>query len=453
MEAGKLQTALKNNGVIGLFLTYKLVMDCFYIYCIAGMHQGTPGWWNGPYDMLFSWGTYGSAWLVFAILLVLFQPTLRRPLDEWRFSDCILFLLLLMSVIPGLAMCGAGTFPTEYMGLFYFYWGLFFFLARTFSGLKFNIPFVSVGLSPSAKEKLLFLVGAIVVASVIFAFFSFQGGRFFFAGLLSKELYMARAQFGTVALPVWLVYILANAIVVLLFLSLFFLAKRQYSLVALILVVGYMKFSCGAHKIDLFVFLVGLVVHVGRRFITPKRMIVLSIVVSVVGAILAVRWNIFYVMSFLVRELFDTNLLGYCYYDFFQNHTPFFYSIMEGDMIDRRVVPSMIGEQYMGSVANNANNGLLGDAFLMLGRGGVALSPVCWLAYLFILDKCGNDCAWWIKLVISVYWVMIMQNGAFITSLLSYGGLMMLVLSYLCGSKKERDGDRCSAVNNNEVLR
>lgn len=112
----------------------------------------------------------------------------------------------------------------------------------------------------------------------------------------------------------------------------------------------------------------------------------------------------------------------------------------------------MIGEQYMGDSACYANNGLLGDAFLMLGWSGVVLSPVCWVAYLFILDKCGSDCAWWVKLGMSVYWVVVMQNGAFITSWFSYGGLMMLVLSYLCGSKKEKNGERCSAVNNNEVL-
>lgn len=451
MGDGELQTVPENRGMIGLFLAYKLTMDFLYVYCIWGIHQKAD-WWAGPYSMHFSLGVYVSAWLIFAILLALFQPTLRRPLNEWRFSDFILFLLLLMSVVPGLAMCGAGAFPSEYMGLFYFYWGLFFFLARTFSDMKFNIPFVGRGLSSVAKEKLLFLVGAIVVASMIFVFFSLQGGRFFFAGLLSKELYAYRAQFGTASLPVWLVYILANALAVLLFLLLFFLGKRRYSLVALVLIVGYMKFSCGAHKIDLFALLVGLVVYAGRRYITAKKMIVLSIVISIVGAMLVLGWNYFYMMSFLVRELFDTNLMGYCYYDFFQNHSPFLYSIIEGEMIDRRAVPFMIGEQYVGSSANNANNGLLGDAFLMLGRGGVVLSPICWLAYLFILDKCGSDCAWWIKLGTSVYWVMIMQNGAFITSLLSYGGLMMLALSYLCGPKTEKTGDGRSSETNIEVL-
>ena len=434
-----MQTASENRGMIGLFLTYKLTMDFLYIYCIWGMHQKA-GWWAGPYNMHFSLGVYVSAWLIFTILLALFQPTLQRPLDEWRFSDCILFLLLLMSVTPGLAMCGAGAFPTEYMGLFYFYWGLFFFLARTFLGMKYNIPLIGRGLSPATKEKVIFLVGAIVVASVIFAFFSFQGGRFFFAGLLSKELYAYRSQFDTALLPVWLVYILANALLVLLFLLLFCLGKRRYSLVVFVLIAGYMKFSCGAHKIDLFSLLVGLVVYAGRKYITAKRMIVLFIMVSIVGAALVLRWNYFYMMMFLVRESFIPNLLGYCYYDFFQNHPPFLYSIMDGSMIDRRVLPSIIGEQYMGDAASYANNGLLGDAFLMLGRGGVVLNPVCWLAYLFFLDKCGNGCAWWIKLGISVYWVVVMQNGLFITSWLSYGGLMMLILSYLCGSKKGKTG-------------
>lgn len=446
-----MQTASKDRGPIGLFLAYKLTMDFLYIYCIWGIHQNA-GWWNGPYNMNFSLGVYVSAWLIFAILLALFQPTLRRPLDEWRFSDFILFLLLLMSVVPGLAMCGAGAFPLEYMGLFYLYWGLFFFLARIFSDMKFNIPVIGRGLSPSAKEKILFLVGAIVVASIIFAFFSFQGGRFFFAGLLSKELYAYRAQFGTALLPVWLVYVLANALVVLLFLMLFCIGKRRYSLVALVLITGYMKFSCGANKIDLFSLLVGLVVYAGREYITAKRIIVLSIMVSIIGAALVLEWNYFYVMSLLVRELFDTNLLGYCYYDFFQTHSPFLYSIMDGSIIDRRAIPSMIGAQYMGDSACYANNGLLGDAFLMLGRGGVVLHPVCWVAYLFLLDKCSNGCAWWIKLGTSVYWVAVMQNGAFITSWLSHGGLMMLVLSYLCGSKKEKNMDRGSTVDNIEVL-
>lgn len=451
MGDGELQRASENRGIIGLFLTYKLTMDFLYIYCIWGMHQKA-GWWAGPYNMHFSLGVYGLAWLVLLTLLALFQPTLQRPVDEWRFSDCILFLLLLMSVVPGLAMCGAGAFPAEYMGLVYFYWGWFFFLAKTFLHRKFNLPIISGELSPSVKEKIIFLVGAIVVASVIFVFFSFQGGHFFFSGLLSRTLYVYRAQFGALSLPMWLVYILANTIVILLFLLLFFLEKRWYSLVALVLITGYMKFSCGANKIDFFALLVGLVVYAGRRYITAKRIIVLFIVISIAGAALVLGWHSSYVMSFLVRESFIPNLLGYCYYDFFQNHPPFLYSIMEGTMIDRQAVPFLIGEQYVGGSSNNANNGLLGDAFLMLGRGGVVLSPVCWLAYLFFLDKCGNGCAWWIKLGMSVYWVVVMQNGAFITSWFSYGGLMLLVLSYLCGSKKEKTGNRCSVANNIEVL-
>ena len=428
-----MRKALLYNGWAGILAAYKLSMDIMYYWCIYCFSRFY-GWWGPFYRIDVTLAGYVSGWIACAAVGFLFRTTLQKPLAEYRFSEYVLLVLLLLSVIPGTAMCGMGAFPWEYRLLFYLYWLLFFLLGRVLSVVKLRDPIDGVRLSPRGAKGLLFAVGTVVAVSIVFIFFYYGGGRFFVAGLQSPEVYVQRLNFGKVALMFPLNYIKANAGVVCLFLLLFFLGNRRYGWAGIVLFIWYMEFSCSPNKIELFSMLIGAFIYAARNYLTINRMLCIAVGISFVGMGTLDLWRNVYVMSFLSRTLFETNWLSYCYYDFFQNHAPMLYRFFEGSVLDRGKIPFLIGAQYLDDPATHANNGLLGDAFLMAGVYGVILGPILWQIYLYIVDKVSNRLEWWVKLAVSMFWVATIQNGSFATSMLSHGGMAIIMLAYLCGS-------------------
>ena len=435
MEARKLRKALLYNGWAGILAAYKLAMEIMYFWYICG-HSQLHGRWGTFYKVDVTLAGYVSSWIACAAIGFLFRTTLQKPLAEYRFSEFVLLVLLLLSVIPGTAMCGIGAFPWEYRLLFYFYWLLFFLLGRVLSVGKLRDPVDGGRLSPRGAKGLLFAVGAVVAVSIVFIFFYYGGGRFFVAGLQSPEVYVQRLNFSKVALMFPLNYIMANAGVVCLFLLLFFLGKRRYGWAGIVLLIWYMEFSCSPNKIELFSILIGAFIYAVRNYLTINRMLCVAVGIALAGMGSLDFGKSVYVMSFLCRTLFETNWLSYCYYDFFQNHAPMLYRFFEVSVLDRGKIPFLIGAQYLDNPATHANNGLLGDACLMLGVYGVLLGPVLWHTYLYIVDRASLKLEWWIRLAVSVSWAVTMQNSSLATSMLSHGGVAIIILAYLCGSAK-----------------
>lgn len=435
MGARKLRKALLHNGWAGILAAYKLAMESMYLWYIYGFSQ-LHGWWGTFYRIDVTLSGYVLGWIAFVAIVFLFRTTLQKPLEEYRFSEFVLLVLLLLSVIPGMAMCSIGAFPWEYRFLFCWYWLLFFLLGRVLSVVKLRDSVDGGRLSPRGATGLLFAVGTVVAVSIVFIFFYYGGGRFFVAGLQSPEVYVQRLNFSKVALMFPLNYIKANAGVVCLFLLLFFLGNRRYGWVGIVLFIWYMEFSCSPNKIELFSILIGAFIYAVRNYLTINRMLCIAVGFVLAGMGLFDFGKSLYVMSFLCRTLFETNWLSYCYYDFFQNHAPMLYRFFEVPVLDRGKIPFLIGAQYLDNPGTHANNGLLGDAFLMAGVYGVILGPILWQIYLYIVDKASNRLEWWVKLAVSIFWVSTMQNGSFATSMLSHGGVAIIILAYLCGSAR-----------------
>lgn len=435
MEARKLRKALLYNGWAGILAAYKLALEVMYVCYIYRFSQ-LYGWWGTFYEVDVTLAGYVSSWIACAVIGFLFRTTLQKPLAEYRFSEYVLLVLLLLSVIPGTAMCGMGAFPWEYRLLFYLYWLLFFLLGRVLSVVKLREPINGGRLSPRGAKGLLFAVGTVVAVSIVFIFFYYGGGRFFVAGLQSPEVYVQRLNFSKVALMFPLNYIKANTGVVCLFLLLFFLGNRRYGWAGIVLLIWYMEFSCSPNKIELFSMLIGAFIYAVRNYLTINRMLCIAVGITFVGMGALDLWRNVYVMSFLSRTLFETNWLSYCYYDFFQNHAPLVKGFLGIPVFSRGEIPFMIGAQYLRDPATHANNGLLGDAFQMVGVYGVILGPFLWQTYLYVVDRVGNQLEWWIKFAVSIILVSTMQNGSFATSMLSHGGVAIIILAYLCGSAK-----------------
>lgn len=414
-----------------VLLAYKLIMDVLYIKYISQLYR----YLYLTVDL--NIGDAVIAWFVYVVILVLFRPVLQKPFMHWRFSEFVFLMLLLLSVVPGLSMVGAGAFPSDYTCWFLLYWVSFFFFARLLGGMNIRPLQIQGQLSRRARLVVLYVIGVTTVMAVSFTFFYHSGGTFFFSGLLTQDLYDNREAWGHVDMPGILRYVLANATVILLFLVMWFCGKKRYLWAGVLVFVLYMHFSCGANKIVLLSSVVGVFVYAFRNSFTVKRWILLLSGTTAFGMML---WNLFgnlIILALLYRISFETNYLSFCYWDYFETHPSVIHGFWDGLAVNREGIPSLIGGLYRRSFTNYANNGLIGAAFMMAGHCGALLSPILWNIYLYCLDEMERRLPWWTKLSLGTYWAFIMMNASMFTTILSTGGLALLVLGYLSGDPEK----------------
>lgn len=429
MGDGGLQKVQTYKVSVALLVLYKLVMDFFYIRYISKIWEGATWCFiNNNFESTI------VSWIVYTAILMLVLPVLKKPFSQYRFSEFVLFSLLLFSVVPGLSICGAGTFSKRYIGFFYMYWIVLFLLTRFSCFGNENESFrMSFYLDSHKKRGVFRIICAICALCVLFVFLYFGGGTFFASSLLSSDVYTAREEWGTIILsmPVFLRYILANVSIVFCFLLLHFLGKKQYMLAGAVCLLQYMNFSCGAHKISLFMMVICIGVYILRGIMDARWAIdtVIGIICLIIGAYeIGGYWGF---MGMGDRMLFLPNMLGWCYYDYFQKNLPMIYGLLGYETVGKGAVPTLIGSEYGEAVGTYANTGLFGDAVMMFGGCGVILSPVLWSLYLFVLDRVSKNVNYIIKMGMGVCWAVIMLNCPLTTSMLSHGGVMLLVLSYL----------------------
>lgn len=427
----KLRKIDSGESLTIVLLVYKLIMDILYIKYISPLYR----YLYLTVDLNIRDAII--AWFVYAVILLLFRPVLQKPFMHWRFSEFVFLMLLLLSVVPGLSMVGAGAFPSDYTRWFLLYWGAFFFLARFLGAMIIRLPQIQGRLSRRVRFVASYWIGVITVMAVSFAFFYHSGGTFFFSGLLTQDLYDVRATWGEVDMPSFLRYVLSNATAILLFLVMWFCGKKRYLWAGVLLFVLYMHFSCGANKIVLLSAVAGIFVYIFRNWFSVKRWILLFSGTTALGMML---WNLFgsiFVLALLHRISFETNYLSFCYWDYFETHPSVMHSFWGGLTVNREEIPSLIGGLYRRSFTNYANNGLLGAAFMMAGHCGAVLSPILWNIYLYCLDEMERRLPWWTKLGLGIYWAVVMMNASMFTTILSTGGLALLALGYLFGEQEK----------------
>jgi len=441
-----LRKAITGGTVIGLLLLYRVVAEVLYIRYIHGLRI-----WSHVYVANQNWEDYLIAWLMCILILLIFKPVLQKPLQEYKFSEYVILLLLLFSVFPGMAMCGVGVFSEDYTKCFYLYWILFFVLARAASTINLQGGALMGRFTTEAKIKLLACIFFIFMASVIIVFCNYGGG-FFFSFLQSQELYSIRLKFREISMPIFLGYIKANAAVVFLFFLMFFLKKKRYFGAGIVLLLQWMQFSCGAQKIHAVSTLICLLVYGMRHFLTVKKIIGISIGGLVVSMGIWDIWNQVSLLDYIRRVIIETNLLCYYYYEYFQVEVPMLFRLFEVSAVDRANIPFAIGSTYFGDYTNHANSGLFGDAYMMFGGCGLIFGPVFCNLYLYFMDKASRHIDWWIKLGLSVFWSVTIIDSSLMTNMLSHGGILLIILSCLyVGDGAEAYLKRCSTKKAAEV--
>ena len=396
---------------------YKVLLEVSYFFVISPIWGYEKLEWN-----LNSIKLAESYFLLFVIFLIM-------PKSSKKISDVLVWLLILFSYIPMLSLFALRDEARIFMYAVTGFWLVVFFLLQ--------MSWVSL---PSFKQAAilrfsLFAFLSIIVFLMIYRYLGFS----FHIDI--RKVYEIRSQFSETAIPLagylfrWLAYIV-NPI----FFA-FFLMKRKWIFVLIIVYLELLLFSHTGNKTFLFAlpFVLVLIWVITRKNSLAYMAIVLS------GCIVAgmisywVIGDIWVSSLFTRRGLFVPAQLSFFYYDFFSKNEcvylshSIFSSFSEYPYL--LVPPNLIADIYAGKPDRSANTGIVGDAYMNFGYAGLFLWAVLFAIIVKLLDTftVRKD----IRITIGAIAMPLISltNSALLTNLLTHGLFLSLLILYLLPEK------------------
>lgn len=415
---------IKKQDLYNFFfiVLYKIALDLFYYFFIL------PVWGYAGFELNFNILKFVES---FFLLIVIF---LLIPKSKERLSNIMVWLLVLLSYVPMLTIFAFMDQPRIYMYAVTGFWMLVF--------LLLNLPTISVTPFKRPQSKIM-RYGIFIILSglVFFLIYKYLGVFFNFD---FAKVYDIRAEYGArgVALAGYLFHWSAYIVNPIFFAI--FLVKRNWFLVGVVIFLQVLLFSVTGMKAFLFAlpFVLVLIWIISRK--NPLFWMAFGLTALILVGLLS-YWLIDYsdISSLVVRRvLFVPAQLSFFYYDFFSQHDHTFLSQHRifGDFLDYpyHLPPAnLIGEVYYDSSKTSANNGLYADAYMSFGFIGF----VFWAILLTIILKLIDSFSQHKQKIIAVAAIArpagFLINSAFLTSLLTHGLLLSLIILYLLPKEKK----------------
>jgi len=403
-----------------LFLMYFVLM--FYYQTFTCEEYSYLGFENNPDIIRF----------IFSFILFIFFIGLSFIVyRNGEFYYTIYTLILLLFFIPASIVFTGLRLPYN---LFILYIILQFTLFLS-SFIKFKLTITRI--NEFQEKRLLFLI--LIIFGLPF-YLNIPNYDINFNVLLFKDIYETRYSFSSNSTPLvnysyfWLIKILAPVTFI------YGLIKKKYlySLIAF-LILTFIYLVSG-HKSVYFALLLLLIFYKLKDTIAEKNTLLLFTILF--SAILLVPLLDFLIASntfkFMMYErvFFDQALLTSYYYDFF-HYRPIYFS--ESMFFDKIInypydMPSqnLIALEYFHSKFQNANTGLIGDAFMNLGTWGVIIISSLFSLIISYFNSLEIDERYF---GLFVMYVFDFQNSSFLSILFS-GGLFFLMIFALTLMKK-----------------
>ncbi len=212
------------------------------------------------------------------------------------------------------------------------------------------------------------------------------------------------------------------------------LNNKKYFLFLIIqicLLVFYLLF---AHKTFFFIIFFALGIYIVCYYKKLYEALYLVIpAVSVVGVGIYVAIGNIMPLSYLVRRVFILPAqLKFIYYEFFSQNPKYYFSDGQigrlfGIKSDYKTdIPKTIGI-YMKSGAS-ANTGYLGEGYAQAGFWGMILFSITIVIFLKIMEMCSHRAQNIVTISAASYWLYNLNDSALLTSLLTGGGIFLLLL-------------------------
>jgi len=365
------------------------------------------------------------SWVVF----LGFMPYVVRLFRGTNFSDGVMILLVLFSLIPQTTVfCYRSDYPAPFVFLITVYWALLCMLHFWSRPIVFRVR------PTELKAAIPYVILAILIPTVI-AFSLVNTGLRLHWNLI--DVYGIRAEAREFVAPFPINYVLSFADNALGFFAVLMLVKRRFLMLGVVLFAIFVNFSITGTKQIVFIVLCGLL---GSVFIKNPgfsyRVLVAALGLAIACHIETALMGTFMLTGlFPYRVLFIPAELHHSYFSFFQANELDLYrqSILKFlfDSPYATNIQFLLGEYSIGDVSARANNGLFSDAYMNIGAVGALLYPLFVVVLLRLFDGAVSRLDGRMWFVLAIYMSFVLLGMTLSTALLTAGLLPFLLMLYM----------------------
>lgn len=369
---------------------------------------------------------YIVSWAFTFLLVALCRPNLKSAGD---FIVLIWSATILLPLLSYYGLAAKSIYPILVSFLsFLIFWSIINFNGRH----KIRVPRVKSGLSIAYNISLIFILILIVW------FFVSGAVRYFNLDLTKvydyRELSFEATSKGIMAYVNGWVYNIFSV-----FAMSFSLYKRNYVVLALLIVIQIFFFGVSAHKSVLFLPL--LILAIWKYFSSSRKLAIVPIGLTVLVFFCLGAWlwfdNILLPSMFVRRVFFTPATLTYSYFEFFQFNPHIYWgNSVLSLFVDYHYnvgVSELIGI-YRGSYSN-ANNGLVASGYAHAGLFGVIIYSVILGVVVKLVDSQSRHLPTWFSLCLIIVPIRnALSSSDLFTVLLTHGLILAIFLLYLSRS-------------------
>ncbi len=394
-------------------IVYRIVLDISYYFVISPLFSYT------VFDLRLNNIKLVESYFLFFVIWWLI------PKSSTKLSHIIIWLLILLSYIPMLTIFAFKDESRIFMYAVTIFW-MTVLILRHMQEISLLLLRQDVVIRSS-----LFVVFSIIVLSMSYKYLGFS------FNLDLTKVYDIRSQYVEAKIPLagylfhWQAYIVNPVIFAI------FITRKKWIYTGLIIIFQVLLFSNTGHKTFLFALPFILILI----WIITRKNSLAYIAGGLSTMILLGMLSYWLIADVWISSLFTRRLLlipaqlSFFYYDFFSKHD---YVLLSHSIFrffldyTYHLDPAhLIGMVYLNNPQTGANTGIVGDAYMNFGLIGLVIWSILLVIILKLLDACskGKD----IKIGIAAIAMptITFTNSALLTSLLTHGLLLALILLYL----------------------
>nr|WP_320191932.1 hypothetical protein [uncultured Desulfobacter sp.] len=347
------------------------------------------------------------------------------PQEKCRLSTIMIWVFILTAYIPMLTLFAMKDESRLFLYWVSVYWLIIFVIVRLP-----NISFVRL----YESKFILYLCSLVILFLTCFFMIRYVGFSF---NLNLARVYEVREQFSAESIPIvgylfkWACYV----IIPFLF-SLFWIQKRWIALGCIVALQIFM-FSGTGNKTFLFslVWVVALMWALKKDL--PLIYLTMGFSFIVIAGVLSYICigDVWVSSLFTRRTLLAQPMQYFFYHDFFSQH-PFvhlsghsFFKAFSNYPYDMSPA-KMIGSIYYGNPENNANTGLVGDAFMNFGFLGLIMWSMVTGMMMKLIDSLSEGMDIRVAASVIAMPIITLTNSALLTNLLTHGLAVALLVLY-----------------------
>jgi len=402
------------NGLKPFSLSIIIVLYMLFIEISYTIYLGRDIYWL--YGIL---GKNYYSYIIFLIVIEIVGNLVYKNVRKERnsFRSIVMYLLFFLAFIPGMSFFTFESTDLYYRLLYVVYWiNVFIFYA-----IAIKVKYNTDGLGAATRKDINKLFVIIMIIFAVYLGYEFQCLTKIDINL--RNIYDLRQRAKDAGLSqIALIFRSWVSNIVLPFLFLWSLNRKNYLGTLLFLYLNLVMFSVAGEKTILLLILLG-----GTLSILSKRLDKAIPLLLISLAIISI-FEYYIIGGKFVASLFTYRTsylpveIGYYFYDYLKDKPKLWF--MEGAvgsrintyLFDRTGLYSptlayKIGYEYFGSVKTNANTGLFGSAYAEMGIMGIVIGPLILIVCLIWIDRIYRRYDIKYTIIIAIYFVSYAING------------------------------------------